>query len=247
MPGPDKTIMIPSVAALLELQVIDKQRLALRRAREEQLKRVEAARIASVAADEAVATAQAEIDRHGALVRQYTADVQRCDAAIAELRAKQPEAKTNKDYMDIINGIEQAKLEKVKREGSIKDLGVRLTALEERAGAARQKAELAKVGLDAARAAAGDAQPGEQERDLDAQYAARRAEVDPAFLEVYERLMKANHKTPLLRVDPRSRTTPFGAVLSHNQVEQIRNGKLVVDRNSNAILYLDEAERSTAH
>ena len=238
--------MIPSVAALLELQVIDKQRLTLRRAREEQLKRVDEARRACAVADEAVATAQAEIDRHGALVRQYTGDVQRCEATIAELRGKQPEAKTNKDYMDIINGIEQAKLEKVKREGSIKDLGVRIAALEERAAAARAKADAAKAGLDAALAAAGDAQPSEQERELDAQYVTRRAEVDPAFLEVYERLVKAHHKTPLLRVDPRTRTTPFGAVLSHNQVEQIRNGKLVVDRNSNAILYLDEAERSAA-
>jgi len=43
---------------------------------------------------------------------------------------------------------------------------------------------------------------------------------------------------PLMRVDPKTRTTPVGAILSHNQVEQIRQGKLVIDRGSNAILYL---------
>ena len=40
------------------------------------------------------------------------------------------------------------------------------------------------------------------------------------------------------RVDPKTRTTPVGAILSHNQVEQIRQGKLVIDRGTNAILYI---------
>lgn len=246
MLGPRENTMIPSVAALLELQVIDQQRQKLRRAREARLAKVEKAKAAWALADETARTAQAEVDRHGALVRQYTADVQRCEATMAELRGKQPEAKTNKDYMDIINGIEQAKLEKVKREGSIKDLGVRIAALQEKADQAGAKAAELKVQLDAATAEAdAAAQPGAEEAGYEQQYNARRGEVDPSFLEVYERLVKAG-KQPLVRVDPRTRATPFGAVLSHNQVEQIRMGKLVVDRASNAILYLDEAERTAA-
>jgi hypothetical protein len=86
--------------------------------------------------------------------------------------------------------------------------------------------------------------PCAEESALDAQYAERRAQVEPAFLEVYERLVKAMHKAPLLRVDPVTRATPLGAVLSFNQVEQIRMGKLVIDRTSNAILYLSEPARS---
>lgn len=244
--GPRENTMIPSVAALLELQVIDQQRLKLRKGREACLSKSDKAKAAWAAADESARAAQAEVDRHGALVRQYTADVQRCEATMAELRGKQPEAKTNKDYMDIINGIEQAKLEKVKREGSIKDLNARIATLQERADLANAKAAELKAQLDAAVGGSeAAAQPSAEEAALEAQYNARRADVEPAFLEVYERLARAG-KPPLVRVDPRTRATPQGAVLSHNQIEQIRTGKLVVDRGSNAILYLDDAERSAA-
>jgi len=80
--------------------------------------------------------------------------------------------------------------------------------------------------------------PTADEQELENQAAAVKARIDPEFLQVYERLIKSGHKMPLMRVDPKTRTTPVGAILSHNQVEQIRQGKLVIDRGSNAILYL---------
>ena len=62
--------------------------------------------------------------------------------------------------------------------------------------------------------------------------------IDPEFVRTYEKLVKSGHKSPLLRVDPTTRATPLGTLISHNMVEQIRQGKLVIDRTSNAILYL---------
>jgi predicted nucleic acid-binding Zn-ribbon protein len=237
--------MNTSIAALLDLQVIDKQRLTLRRGRDEKLKRLAEAEKAWAAGEATVQAAVAEVEKFGALTRQYQADVERCDVTINDLRARQPESKTNKDYMEIINGIEQAKLEKVKRESSIKELLAKVALQEERVAKARAQAEGLSTARAAAQAAAAGAElPCAEESALDAQYAERRAQVEPAFLEVYERLVKAMHKAPLLRVDPVTRATPLGAVLSFNQVEQIRMGKLVIDRTSNAILYLSEPARS---
>ena len=69
--------MSPSIDALLDLQVIDKQRLSLKRAREaEQSKQIEAEK-ALAAAQAAAAAAQAEVDKVGALTRQYATDVTR--------------------------------------------------------------------------------------------------------------------------------------------------------------------------
>jgi len=231
--------MNTSIAALLELQVIDKRRLTLRRGREAQLTRQSEAVQAATAAEVAVVAARAEVEKYGALSRQYAADVERCDTTIADQRAKQPEAKTNKDYMDIINGIEAAKLEKVKRESSIKELDQRIAQLEERVTKSAEASTKAQEALSLAQTeAAAAAKPGAEEAELDGQYHKCRSEVDPAFLEVYERLVKAHHRSPLMRVDPVTRSTPLGAVLSFNQIEQIKMGKLVVDRASNGILYL---------
>jgi predicted nucleic acid-binding Zn-ribbon protein len=230
--------MNASIQALLELQVIDRQRLTLRAAREAKLKKKAAGEKAYADADHAANLAQAEVDRQAALDRQYRQDVERCERTVVELRAKQPEAKTNSDYMALMNGIEQAKLEKVKRESSLKDLVKRIAELQTKADAVRAKAERVKALADAAAADATEALvPTPEEAALQAQYDERRTEVLPAFLEHYERLVKANHKSPLMRVDASSRATPLGAVLSHHQMEQIRSGVLVLDRN-NAILYL---------
>ncbi len=235
--------MNPSIDALLDLQVLDKQRLALKRAREERLNRLtDAEKSASSAAAETTAAA-AEVEKLGALIRQYTADVARCEATINDLRSKQMNAKTNKEYMAIINGIETAKSEKANREQSVKDLAARVAEREAKVAAAKEHAEK----LSARRGelvAANDTEATPEEVELQRQYDERKAKVDPKFLEVYERLIKANHKMPLMRVDPKSRSTAFGSVLSHNQVEQIRMGKLVIDR-SNAILYIVDREKSS--
>jgi predicted nucleic acid-binding Zn-ribbon protein len=239
--------MNPSIAALLDLQVIDKKRQALKQAREARRSKLGDAEKAWKTAEAAVLAAQAEVDKLGALVRQYTADSARCDATIADLRAKQMAAKTNKDYMAIINGIEAAKVEKTMREASIKELGAKLDGLKEKATKAGEQAQALKSAhgqVTTETGAPDQATPEEQE--VDRQYDARKADVDPAFLEVYERLVKARHKMPLAKVDPGTRATPMGVIIGHNQIEQIRMGKLVIDRTSNSILYLGEERAKPA-
>ncbi len=233
--------MNSSIEALLDLPVIDKKRLTLKKAREQQNGQVDDAGKAAVTADAAASTSIAEVERLGALVRQYTTDAARCDTAIADLRSQQMNAKTNKEYMAIINGIEAAKLEKSNREASIKELAGKIEALETKAKAAKEQAELLKskaVEIKTSNAAA--ALPTEEEQILQKRYDEIRGTIDPAFLEAYERLVKANHKMPMMRIDPKTRSTAYGSIISHNMIEQIRMGKLAIDRGSNAILYLDE-------
>ena len=239
--------MNPSIDALLDLQVIDKRRQALKKAREQHHGRVADAEKAWQTAETAASTAAADVERMGALIRQYTSDLARCDTTIDDLRSKQMNAKTNKEYMAIINGIETAKQEKILREQSVKELGAKTAEMEAKVAAAKEQAGKFKATFEEVKAATGSAdRPGAEELELQSQYDAAKARVDPAFLEIYERLVKANHKMPLMRVDTKSRSTAFGSVLSHNQVEQIRMGKLVVDRASNAILYLVERDKPEA-
>lgn len=231
--------MKSSVNALLDLQVIDKERLKHLQARLAKQKKLAAAQAAATAAAAAAEMAHGEVGKLDALIRQYTADVERCEAAAIDLKAKQPAAKTNKDYMDLVNGIEAAKLEKVKREASLKELKVRTETLQAKADEAKAKAEQAKAVAEAVAADAGAAsQPTAEEVELQRRYDERKADIEPAFLETYERLVKAHVKMPLLRVDPATRATPYGALLSANRMEQLRAGKLVTDTQTNAILYL---------
>jgi predicted nucleic acid-binding Zn-ribbon protein len=232
--------MNPNIAALLDLQVIDKQRQVLKQAREGLRNRVQKAADTAAAAQAAAVAAQAEVDRLQALLRQYANDMTRCDATINDLRAKQMGAKTNKDYMAIINGIEQAKVEKNLREQSMKDLTSRLEGLNDKAAKAQAQVAELNAALVKLQENGGDGKPSPEEQAIQAQYDARKASCDPAFLEVYERLIKANHKMPLAKVDPHTRATPVGNLVSHNIIEQIRMGKLVVDRNTNSILYVVE-------
>ena len=239
MPGPTEVPMKSSVHALLDLQVIDKERLQHLLARRAKQKKLGAAQAAAAAAASAAQAAHDEVGKLDALIRQYTTDVERCEATVADLKAKQPAAKTNKEYMDLVNGIEAAKLEKVKREASLKELAGRVESLQAKAAEAKTKADQAQAASETVAAeAAGADQPSAAEVELQQRYDDKKKEVEPAFLEHYERLVKANTKTPLLRVDPTTRATPYGALLSFNHLEQLRAGKLVIDRQTNAILYL---------
>jgi len=231
--------MNANIEALLELQVIDKQRLTLKRARQERLKKLIEVRQAAAARLEAATVAASEVERMGALITQYEGDLQRCDGTIAELRGKQMNAKTNKEYMGIINGIEQARLEKGHREQSLKELAAKVEALKAKVAEAQANATQAKAAAETAERESADSEkPGSDEANLERQYAERKATVDPTFLEAYERLVTAGHKTPLVKVDPRSRALPWGAVISMNQVEQIHSGKLVIASGTNQILYV---------
>lgn len=230
--------MNANIEALLELQVIDKQRLTLLKARKAKQARLAEARQAGALKREAAAAATAEVDKHGALIRQYTADVARCEASIAELRSKQMAAGSNKEYMAIINGIETARLEKTHREQSLKELVTKKEQFEAKAKAAIDEA--AKVDALVAQAeadAAGAEQASPEEAELQLAYNAKKATVDPKFLEAYERLVQAG-KQPLIRIDPKTRATPWGAVASMNQVEQIKAGKLILATGTQQILYV---------
>ncbi len=228
-----------SIDALLDLQVIDKQRLTLKQARLQRQGKLSEAAKALATAEEAAAAIETQGDKLGALIRQYTTDVERCDAAIADLRSKQMNAKTNKEYMAIINGIEASRLEKTHREQSLKELNEKIKAGEEKVAKAREQVAAMKAALEAVgKESAGSDQPTPEETALQKQYDERKATVDPKFLEVYERLVSAKHPRPLMKVDVATRTTPVGAKISHNQIEQIRMGKLVICSGTNAILYL---------
>jgi hypothetical protein len=51
---------------------------------------------------------------------------------------------------------------------------------------------------------------------------------------------------PLMRIDPKTRSTAYGSIISHNVIEQIRMGKLAIDSGSNAILFIDEGTKKKA-
>ena len=232
--------MNPHIAILLDLRAIDAQRIALRSGREEKLAGLAKAQQLAAMARTAADAAKNEAKRNDALIAQYTADAARCDQQIAELRGKQPSAKTNREYMALINGIEQAKSEKAQREQSVAELKANLAKLTAKAAELEKKSDEIAARLAQVQAAAdAAAKPSPEEQALQDRYDARKKDCDPAFLEAYERLVKARHAQPLVRVDPATRATPYGQILSHNHIEQIRQGKLVIDLTSNSILYLE--------
>ena len=230
--------MNANIEALLELQVIDKQRLTLLKARKAKQARLAEVRRAAALTSETAAASAGEVDKLGALIRQYTADVVRCDASIAELRSKQMVAGSNKEYMAIINGIETARLEKSHREQSLKELTAKQEQFAAKATAAKAEATASQALVATVEAeAAGAEQPSPEEAELQQAYNTKKATVDPKFLEAYERLVQAG-KQPLVRIDPTTRATPLGAVASMNQIEQIKSGKLILATGTQQILYV---------
>jgi predicted nucleic acid-binding Zn-ribbon protein len=235
--------MHATIAALLALHRLNEQRQRLANDRLTREKALAAARAKLTTAEQAVTEAQAQVDRNDALIRQYQTDITRCETAVQDLRTKQMSAASNKEYLACLNGIEAAKVEKKMREESLRNLGTQIDGL---------KAVLAKVQAtrDAAAAAvqkasdeqAAYASAAANEAELDSLYAQQRSSVDAKFLEQYERLIAARHRSPLVAIDANTRSTPLGQVISHNQLEQLRLGHLVIDRQSNGILYIkDEA------
>lgn len=232
--------MNPTIEALLELHIVDQKRQALRRARRAKGKVANDAAAAAQAKSQDSEAVTNDLERTDALSRQYTDDVKRCDETIESLRAKQMEAKTNKEYMAIINQIEQLRLEKTHREQSLTELGIKRAAMTAKVEKAALITQEAKATHDAAHAAAKAAEtPSAEEAKLDVLYANAKTKVDPAFLEAYERLANAGIKMPMVRVDNKTRSTPWGAVISLNQLEQIKMGKLVIATGTNQILYAE--------
>jgi len=99
-------------------------------------------------------------------------------------------AKSNKEYMEIHNGIEQARAEKTQREQSVKEQTLRQADLAAKAQVAADKAAAAKAEFETAAGKVGAVGgPTTDEQDLDAQAAAVKARIDPEFLQVYDRLL----------------------------------------------------------
>ena len=80
--------MAESVTALLELWSIDQRQRKLSQGRDSASGAASKVETAWKAAEAAATAAKTEADRLDALIRQYTADVERCDKVIAELAQK---------------------------------------------------------------------------------------------------------------------------------------------------------------
>lgn len=233
--------MHPAIVQLLELHRTNEQRQRLRLDRETRVAKRKQADAALEKYQSLHAAAVAKVDEQAALIRQYTADVERCDTEIASLRAKQMEAKTNKEYLDCINGVEHAKAEKKLREESLANLNAQVETLQ--AGVSAAATKLADIQSKYDKFIADQQEPEAAAGSLDELerlYQEKRAHVDPKYLEVYERLIEARHKTPLISIDPQTRATPLGQIISHNDCERVRSGQLVTDPMTNGILYIKE-------
>ena len=226
---------------LLDLHEVNAQRQRLIKQRQGREQRLTEAQQRYNAAQAAADEARNKVANMDALIRQYQADVERCVATMASLREQQMSAKTNKEYLSIINGIEEVKSERGLREQSLESLQGKVTSLQEEAKALQQVADELQGEVSqalAANEAATDSDDGEAA--LQRIYDEKKVAVDAKILEHYERLISSNHPMPLMRVDPVSRATPLGTIISHNHLEQIRIGRMVTEATNNAILYLDE-------
>lgn len=235
--------MHETLANLLELHDVNRQRQVLifqRRDREAKHQEAEQVLATAQAAREAAESAVGSSD---ALTRQYQADLERCSTTIDKLREQQMQAKTNKEYLACINGIENAKSEMKLRQESLAQLEEQIAEKRTAVEAAAGKEAEAKAALEALATAATETPEADvSESELDRMYQERKTKVDPKFLEVYERLISAQHKMPLMRVDGPSRATPMGNMISTQQLERLRLGHLVTDPSTNAILYVDEGK-----
>jgi predicted nucleic acid-binding Zn-ribbon protein len=233
--------MHPSIQALFELHEVTTRRQSLSGDLEGRKTRLAKAKATVHEAESLAELAEREATDTDALIRQYTSDAERCDATIQRLRTQQMEAKSNKEYLAIINGIEEARNELKLRRSSLADLGAKVADRRAAATAARAKVVELQQRYEAFAAQhVIDPQMAASIARLDEIYAEKQRAVDPRFLEVYERLVKSGNRMPLVPIDPVSRATPLGSVISQNQMEQIRNGLLVLDQMTNGILFINE-------
>lgn len=233
--------MHPVITALLDLHDVNRKRMALARERRAVEAKLETAQKALAQMTTEADRLEGETRTSDALIRQYRSDVERCERVIRESREKQMQAKTNKEYLACVNAAEQAKSEKRLREESLKQLDTNVEVKRQAAQAALARRDEAAKALDSAKSeVAAGAERNAAEKQLDAIYQEKRNAVEPKFLETYERLVAANHRMPLMKVDPRTRATPYGQIIGTNQLEMIRLGHFVKDPQSNAILYVDE-------
>lgn len=233
--------MHESIQALLELYDIDRQRLILKK---ERSRRDNSMNDAQGERDQASATASDAAQRvhdYDALESQSRADIERCEKEIEDLRAQQASAKTNKEYMGIINGIEEAKNTITMAKEKLAEVEAVIDEVKSEADALAQKRDEVTAATAAAIDENNDGGTAEiSESELDRMYSEFRPKVDSKFLETYERLTAAKHPMPMMAVNASTRATAHGSLISYNQMEQIRMGQLVCDQTNNAILYIQE-------
>ena len=184
--------MHANLRALLDLHDINQSRVRLLRAAQDSEKALQAERdkaAALVAKAEALATEATSAD---ALIRKYEADIARCDETIEQNRAQQSTAKTNKEYLALINGIEDAKNEKRLREESLTRLQADIDGKKAAAEAAKTEAEQQAAVVSQQEAAAAEETAGEESlENLERLYNEQKVNVDGELLQVYERLMQS--------------------------------------------------------
>ena len=103
------------------------------------------------------------------------------------------------------------------REESLENLQANVDEL--KASADKAAAQLADIQAKYDKFVAEHQEPeasGSSQEEVERIYAEKRQGLDAKFLEVYERLIAARHKTPLLEVNPATRATPLGQIISHN-------------------------------
>ena len=233
--------MHESMKNLLDLHDINQQRQVLK---SDQSRR-----------DDGISDAQGELDAisaeaeearnaandYDALINQKQQDIVDADSKIEELRGKQSDAKTNKEYMAIINGIEEAKATKTMANEKLAEVQAVIDEAKAKADELEAKRDEVKAAVEAKIAElSGNEDAQMSEAELDRLYEAQAPKVDAKILEVYERLVKSKHPMPLMPIDPNTRATPYGNLISHNQMEEIRMGNLICDQTNNAILYIKE-------
>ena len=208
--------MHPTIRALIDLDDINKQRQILLKQRSEHQHIIDAAaKAVSKAKADAEKAAEASTSQD-ALIRQYQSDIERCDQQMADLREKQMTAKSNKDYLACINGVEEAKQEKRLRTASIEQLEQTVSTLQEQAEAAAQLVSAAEEKLENLQIEfSGDSDNEASGQELERLYQEQKAKVDSGFLNHYERLISSGNKMPIMKL-------------------------MVLDPMTNSILYIEE-------
>lgn len=233
--------MHESMKNLLDLHDINQQRQVLKSNRSRREDGIAEAQAELDAINAEADAARTAVNDYDALIHQKQQDIENADKQVEELRSKQSDAKTNKEYMAIINGIEEAKATKTMAQEKLDEIQAIIDEAKAKADELDAKREEIKAAVEAKIAElSGDADAETSEAELDRLYEAQAPKVDAKILEVYERLVKSNHPMPLMPIDPHSRATPYGNLVSHNQMEEIRMGNLICDQTNNAILYIKE-------
>lgn len=239
--APERETMHESIQNLLDLHDINQQRQILKTERSRREDGIAEAQAKLDAINEQADAARGVADEYAALITQKQQDIEDADKQIEELRGKQGDAKTNKEYMAIINGIEEAKSTKTLAKEKLEEVQAIIDEAKAKADEIDAERQAIKQEVDATIAEIqGGSEVEVSEAELDKLYEAQAPKVDAAILEVYERLVKSKHPMPLMPIDANTRATPYGNLISHNQMEEIRMGKLMIDQTNNAILYIKE-------